>query len=75
MVTKDLYFGYTTNLEDRLQTHNNGLNISTKFGIPWTVIYTESYRSEKDARVRERMLKHYGNARTHIKKRIKNSLL
>lgn len=73
--TKDLYFGYTTDLQKRIDSHNSGLNSSTKFGVPWIVVYTESYRSLKDAREREQTLKQYGNARTYIKRRIKNSLL
>lgn len=73
--TKDLYFGYTPDLDERIKKHNKGNNPSTKFGIPWRIVYSESYRSEKDARRRELKLKQYGNARTYIKKRIKNSLL
>ena len=73
--TKDLYFGFTTNLSERLKHHNDGINQSTKFGIPWILVYCESYRSEEDARAREKGLKHYGNARTYIKKRIKESLV
>ena len=73
--TKDLYFGFTSDLEQRLAAHNRGENQSTKFGIPWQIVFCEGYRSEKDARVREKKLKHYGNARTHVKNRIKNSLL
>ncbi len=74
-LTRDLYFGYTNDLDRRIQQHNDGENASTKFGIPWQIIYCEGYRSEKDARVREKKLKHYGNARTYIKSRIKNSEL
>ena len=73
--TKDLYFGITSDFDKRLESHNQGKNQSTKFGVPWEFVYIESYRSEKDARVRERKLKHYGNARTYVKRRIKNSLL
>ena len=73
--TKDLYFGYTTDVQKRIESHNQGLNSSTKFGVPWIIIYTESYRSEKDAREREQTLKQYGNARTYVKRRLKNSLL
>lgn len=73
--TKDLYFGYTPDLEERLKKHNQGKNPSTKFGILWKIVYVESYRSEKDARKRELKLKQYGNARTYVKKRIKDSLL
>ena len=73
--TKDLYFGCTSNLEQRLVAHNEGRNSSTKFGIPWEIVFCEGYRSSKDAKARESKLKYYGNARTHIKNRIKNSLL
>lgn len=73
--TKDLYFGRTTNPNERILDHNKGKNYSTKYGRPWKYIYIEGYRSEKDAIDRELKLKNYGNARTYVKKRIKNSLL
>ena len=73
--TKDLYFGFTSDLNKRLEAHNQLRNISTKFGAPWEIVYVEGFKSEKDARKREQMLKHYGNARTHVKRRIKRSLL
>jgi len=71
---KKLYFGFTNNLNARLESHNNGGNKSTKFSTPWRYVYFEGYRSEKDARLREKKLKHYGNARSYIKLRIKNCL-
>lgn len=71
---KSLYFGYTSDLEQRLIDHNAGRNASTAKGKPWRVVYCESYRSEKDARDREQKLKHHGNARTYIKRRIADSL-
>lgn len=63
---KELYYGYTNNLERRLEEHNvsNG----------WKLIYYEAYLSESDARNREERLKHYGQSRTHLKSRIKESL-
>jgi len=73
--TGDLYFGVTSNLERRLREHNQGKVNSTRFSKPWEYVYIESYRSEQDAKDREEKLKHYGNARTYIKKRIKHSLL
>ena len=72
---KDLYFGCTSDLERRLEFHNNGESKSTKYGVPWVYIYTEGYRSKSDALKRESKLKHYGNARTYIKKRLDKSLL
>lgn len=70
-----LYFGLTSGLQKRLLEHNAGKNVSTKFGIPWEFVYCEGYKSLKDARLREAKLKHYGNSRTHLKNRLKNSLL
>lgn len=70
-----LYFGRTDDLERRLRQHNTGNNLSTKKNLPWEFVYVEGYRSEKDAISRELQLKDYGNARTYVKKRIKNSLL
>jgi len=64
--TKEFYYGYTNNLERRLNEHNiNG---------KWKIIYYEAYLSELDARERERKLKHYGQSRNHLKKRFKRSL-
>ena len=73
--SKKFYFGMTHNIVQRLSAHNSYKVDATKHGVPWVVVYLEGYRSEKDAHVREHMLKHYGNARTHIKKRAINSLL
>ena len=73
--TKALYFGRTDDLERRLKEHNEGKNQSTKDKRPWRYVYTEGYRSEKDAIMRELTLKDYGNARTYVKKRVKNSLM
>lgn len=54
---RDLYIGYTKDLQQRLKRHNRGLNISTKSHRPWELIHYEAYRSEKDARRREKYLK------------------
>ena len=68
-----LYTGYTTNLQKRLEAHNEGLNKSTK-GHIWECVYFEAYKSEKDARSREANLKKSGQARRWLKERIKHSL-
>jgi predicted GIY-YIG superfamily endonuclease len=62
----DLYYGYTNDLERRIIEHNKRDN--------WILIYYEAYRSERDASSRERKLKQYGQARTHLKNRIQHSL-
>ena len=61
-----LYYGYTGNLEKRFAEHNKDKE--------WDLIYYEAYLSEKDARTREIKLKDYGQARSHLKNRIQNSM-
>jgi len=70
-----LYIGSSGNLTQRFKEHNAGKNISTKSGIPWTLIYYEAYLSENDAKAREKQLKNYGSAFGFLKKRLKNSLI
>ena len=65
--TDELYYGYTNNLEQRLEKHNRN-NKELK------LIYYEAYLSEQDARAREQKLKQYGQSRTHLKNRLKRSL-
>lgn len=36
----------------------------------WTLVYYEAYLAQEDAVEREKHLKQYGQARTHLKKRI-----
>ena len=69
-----LYIGFTNDLRKRLIQHNQGLNKSTKYRIPFVLVYYETYLSEKDARIRERRLKRFKNSYTELKKRIKHSL-
>lgn len=63
----ELYYGYTQDLKRRLAEHN-------KTYEQWKIIYFEGFISESDARKREKSLKHYGQARTHLKNRIIESL-
>ena len=56
-VDHKLYVGYTTNLRERLQKHQNGEVTSTKFRRPFDLIFYEGYKSMKDAKRREGYLK------------------
>ena len=62
----DLYYGYTNKLERRLDEHSKKRLCE--------LIYYEAYKSELDARRRERQLKHYAQALTALKIRLKESL-
>ncbi|MFH1201407.1 MAG: GIY-YIG nuclease family protein [Candidatus Omnitrophota bacterium] len=70
----NLYIGLTHNLKRRVQQHNNGLVVSTKLRRPFEVVYCEGYKSEKDARLREKNLKLRSRAFAQLKKRITASL-
>ena len=51
------YVGYTNNLKKRLEEHARGLNFSTKFRLPFRLIYFEGCLLMADARRREHYLK------------------
>ena len=69
-----LYTGSTNDLKHRFQLHNEGEIFSTKNRTPLELVYYEAYKSEKDARIREKNLKLRSNALTQLKRRIKLSL-
>lgn len=69
-----IYIGYSPNLKARIIKHNTNKVFSTKNKGPWELIYYEAYKSEVDAKERERQLKYYGNALAQLKRRIKGSL-
>lgn len=49
---------------DRLKRHNNGDVYSTRWGRPWALVHSESFRNYAEARAREKQIKswHGGNA-------------
>ena len=51
------YVGYTENLELRLQRHNSGWGKYSKRGIPWALVYSESFSSKSEAIKREKEIK------------------
>ena len=66
----DWYTGFTKNLQKRILNHNSGENKSTKYGIPWKVIYCEICTNKYDAMAREKYLKS-GMGRRYLKNRLK----
>jgi len=66
-----LYIGHTNNLRNRVELHNNGKVISTKYRKPFELIYYEASYNKEDALIRERYLKTtYGHR--YILNRLKN---
>ena len=53
------YIGSTYNVDKRLVAHNSGANRSTRAGMPWEIIYSESYASRSEAWQREKLIKRY----------------
>jgi putative endonuclease len=56
---KDLnrYTGYTSNLKKRIEEHKEGKSFSTKFRLPFRLVYFEGCLDDQDARRRENYLK------------------
>jgi putative endonuclease len=56
--SKDRYYtGNTKNPDERLLEHNNGATLSTKSGIPWTMVYREECVDKAAAIRREHEIK------------------
>lgn len=68
------YVGYTAKLRERLAAHNKGQITSTKYRVPFTLIYYEACRGQKDALRREKYLKTaYG--KRYLKHRLRGDLV
>lgn len=51
------YIGSTKNVKRRLEWHNSGRNISTRYRAPFVIIYSKEFDNKKDALTYERWLK------------------
>ena len=63
MKTHRYYAGHCADLENRLQEHNSRETKSTRGGIPWKLIYTETFATRGGAMQRENQIKKRGIAR------------
>jgi len=43
------YIGSTNDIQRRLNEHNSRQNLSTKFGIPWDLVYSKEFNSKSEA--------------------------
>ncbi len=64
-ITRKTYIGYSDNLKRRLKEHKNKKP---------ELIYYEAYKSEKDARKREMILKQRGQTIRRLKEKLESSL-
>ncbi|MFH2068384.1 MAG: GIY-YIG nuclease family protein [Candidatus Omnitrophota bacterium] len=67
------YTGYTENIQRRFKEHNAGQEKSTKYRLPFVLVYFEAYTDKRDALGREEFLKS-GSGKRYLKKQLKNYL-
>ncbi len=65
------YTGYTCNLKQRIEMHNNGKVESTNYRRPLKLIYFEGCLNQHDATRREKYLKS-GNGKIYLRSRLSN---
>jgi len=63
------YTGYTSNLNNRIELHNEGKVESTKNRKPLKLIYWEGCLNQQDATRREKYLKS-GNGKIYLRNRL-----
>lgn len=69
---KKLYTGYTPDLKQRIEKHQNGFVRATKSRRPLKLIYYESYFNKIDAKKREIYLKG-GKGKSELKIQLSNT--
>jgi putative endonuclease len=57
VTTERYYVGSCKDVELRLQRHNSGRNLSTKYGIPWILLKIETFNTRSEAFQREFFIK------------------
>ena len=70
---KQIYTGFTGDLQKRLREHNSGRVSSTKERGPFELIYYEACLNEHDGLAREKYLKS-GMGKRYLKNRLKRFL-
>ena len=70
---KNFYIGFSENIEQRLNEHNAGKNISTKNRRPFKLVYYEGHTSKADALRREKYFKS-SKGKTTLKQIMKDAL-
>ncbi|MEP2770543.1 MAG: GIY-YIG nuclease family protein [Fulvivirga sp.] len=57
------YVGQTANITDRIERHNQGMVKSTKFGVPWIIVWQLEVSSRSEAMILEKKIKKRGARR------------
>ena len=65
------YVGYTDNLKRRLNLHNSGKGAKFTKGRTWKVLYYETYKTKREAILRECYIKENRKLRNFIKEKYK----
>jgi putative endonuclease len=55
--------GSAANVEKRLREHNSGKSTSTRAGVPWELVHTESFATRSEAVLHEKKIKARGISR------------
>tara|TARA_B100000029_G_scaffold244439_1_gene241607 strand:+ start:21 stop:272 length:252 start_codon:yes stop_codon:yes gene_type:complete len=63
------YVGYTNNLENRLKLHNSGKGAKFTRGRIWKLLYSEKFKTKKEAILRECYIKKNRKFRNFLKKK------
>lgn len=66
---KNLYIGYTANIERRIEEHNTGKDAQYTRMKTWRLIYYEAYLNKQDALGREKFPKG-GSGRKYFRKQL-----
>jgi putative endonuclease len=53
------YYGYTSNLEERIKKHNSGGVTSTRYRVPFILHYFEAFETKVAAMQRETFFKSF----------------
>ncbi|AXY75401.1 GIY-YIG nuclease family protein [Paraflavitalea soli] len=64
-VDESFYKGFSEDPLKRLLQHNAGETLSTRFLIPWKLVYVEQMASKTEALIREKNLKKATRERIH----------
>ena len=63
------YVGYTNNLNNRLKLHNSGKGAKFTRGRIWKLLYSEKFKTKKEAILRECYIKKNRKFRNFLKKK------